>query len=118
NIEAGRTVTVLAYEEGRPIGDGSLHHNATDWTRHIGEIRLLIGSQARGRGLGRVLADEIYALAKILGLTMLTARMTFDQQAAIGIFRRLGFQREAVLTDYVITPDGQTRDLLVATRRL
>jgi RimJ/RimL family protein N-acetyltransferase len=49
---------------------------------------------------------------------MLSARMTLDQVAAQAVFRRLGFQREAVLWDYVITQDGRTRNLLVATKHL
>ena len=118
DIRKGTTTTVLAFSNGAIIGDGSMHHHRAQWTRHIGEIRLLIGAGGRGQGLGRILADEIYAIANILGLRMLTAQMTFDQQAAISIFRRLGFQREAVLTDYVMDADGNARDLLVATRRL
>ncbi len=118
DIRRGTTTTILAFNNGVVIGDGSVHHHRAQWTRHIGEIRLLIGAGGRGQGLGRILADEIYALANILGLRMLTAQMTFDQQAAISIFRRLGFQREAVLTDYVMDAEGNARDLLVATRRL
>ncbi len=118
DIRRGSTTTILAFNNGVVIGDGSVHHHRAQWTRHIGEIRLLIGAGGRGQGLGRILADEIYALANILGLRMLTAQMTFDQQAAISIFRRLGFQREAVLTDYVMDAEGNARDLLVATRRL
>ena len=53
-----------------------------------------------------------------IGLRLLTARMTLDQSAAQAVFRQLGFRREAVLWDYAITPDGRTRDLLVATKRL
>ena len=118
DIRRGTTTTVLAFNNGKIIGDGSLHHHRAQWTRHIGEIRLLIGAGGRGQGMGRILADEIYAIANVLGLRMLTAQMTFDQQAAISIFRRLGFQREAVLTDYVMDAAGNARDLLVATRRL
>lgn len=118
DIRKGTTTTVLASSNGVIVGDGSMHHHGAQWTRHIGEIRLLIGAGGRGQGLGRILADEIYAIANILGLRMLTAQMTFDQQAAISIFRRLGFQREAVLTDYVMDAAGNSRDLLVATRRL
>ena len=73
---------------------------------------------ARRRGIARILADEIDAIASELGLQLLTARMTLDQTAAQAVFRRLGFQREAVLWDYVITPDGKTRNVLVATKRL
>ena len=114
DIRKGSTTTILAFSDGEVIGDGSVHHHRAQWTRHIGEIRLLIGAGGRGQGLGRILADEIHAVAGILGLRMLTAQMTFDQQAAISIFRRLGFQREAVLTDYVMDTEGNCRDLLVA----
>lgn len=117
-IEAGRTITVLACEGATVVGEGDLRHNATDWRRHIGEIRMLLSPAWRGKGLGRVLAEEIYALAGGLNLQMLTAQMTLDQAAAQAIFRRLGFQREAVLWDYVIDAEGKTHDLLVATRRL
>ena len=118
DIRNGSTTTILAFKDDQIIGDGSVHHHRAQWTRHIGEIRLLIGAGGRGQGLGRILAEEIHSLAGILGLRMLTAQMTFDQQAAISIFRRLGFQREAVLTDYVMDAEGNCRDLLVATRRL
>ena len=117
-IEAGRTTTVLAFVDNRLVGEGTLLHNATTWTRHLGEIRLLITPERQGQGLGRLLAGEIEAIAQTLGLRILTARMTLDQAAAQAVFRRLGFQREAVLFDYVIDAEGRTRDLLVATKHL
>ena len=117
-IAAGRTVTVLACEDDRVLGEGTLLHNEARWTRHLGEIRIQISPEARRQGLARVLAGEIDAIARQLGLQLLTARMTLDQSAAQAVFRQLGFQREAVLWDYSITPDGQTRDVLVATKRL
>ena len=117
-VEARRTFTVLGFDGDELLGEGDLHYNAADWTRHLGEIRLLLSPKARGRGLGRVLAEEIYAIAQQLKLELLTARMVLDQAAAQSVFRRLGFQREAVLWDYVIDADGKTHDLLIATRRL
>ncbi len=118
SIRAGRTVTVLAREDEKVVGEATLLHNEATWTRHLGEIRIQISPRARRLGLARLLAGEIDAIAKHLGLQLLTARMTLDQSAAQAVFRQLGFQREAVLWDYSITPDGQTRDVLVATKRL
>ena len=118
SIKAQRTVTVLATSADQVLGEATLLHNATSWTRHLGEIRIQISPTARRRGLARLLANEIDSIAKQLGLQLLSARMTLDQQAAQAVFRRLGFQREAVLWDYVITPDGRTRNVLVATKRL
>jgi len=117
-IESGSTYTVLGFDGDQLLGEGDLHYNAADWTRHLGEIRLLLSPLSRGRGLGRIIAEEIYAIAQLLELQLLTARMVLDQSAAQSVFRRLGFQREAVLWDYVIDADGKTHDLLIATRRL
>jgi RimJ/RimL family protein N-acetyltransferase len=118
SIRDHRTLTALAVHDGQVLGEASLFYNTTSWTRHLGELRIQIAPIARRRGLARILADEIDANASELGLQLLTVRMTLDQTAAQAVFRRLGFQREAVLWDYVITPDGKTRNVLVATKRL
>ena len=117
-IEAGRTETVLALDGEAVAGEASLLHNRTSWTRHLGEIRLQVAPPHRRRGLARLLVDEVEWIARTLSLQMLTARMTLDQTAAQSFFRQIGFQREAVLWDYVMTADGKTRNLLVATKRL
>lgn len=117
-IAAGQTITVLAKQNGGVVGEATLLHNEANWTRHLGEIRIQIAPVARRRGLARLLAEEIDAIGTQLGLQLLTARMTLDQAAAQAVFRQLGFQREAVLWDYAITPDGKTRNVLVATKRL
>ena len=118
SIKVGRTITVLARQNGVVLGEATLLHNEASWTRHLGEIRIQISPVARRRGLARLLAEEIDAIGNQLGLQLLTARMTLDQSAAQAVFRQLGFQREAVLWDYAITPDGKTRNVLVATKRL
>ena len=117
-IKQGRTVTVLALKNAQVVGEGTLLHNATSWTRHLGELRIQISPSVRRQGLARLLANEIEAIAREFHLQLLTARMTLDQSEAQSVFSRLGFQREAVLWDYAMTPDGKTRNVLVATKRL
>ena len=63
--------------------------------------------------MGRILADEIYAVSRSLGLRKLSAQMTLDQAGARATFERLGFRPEALLTDWVMDAKGRTRDLLV-----
>lgn len=117
-IETGRTETVLALDGDSVAGEASLLHNRTSWTRHLGEIRLQVAPPHRRRGVARLLTGEVEWIARTLDLRMLTARMTLDQTAAQSFFRSIGYQREAVLWDYVMTADGRTRNLLVATKRL
>ena len=118
DVDAHRTFSVLAFDGDQLIGDASLHHNPATWSRHLGEVRLVIGSEGRGHGIGRLLMEELNTIGRLLGLEMLTAQVPFDQQTAMTVFRQLGYEREAVLADYVIATDGITRDLLIATYRL
>jgi RimJ/RimL family protein N-acetyltransferase len=112
-ITSGRTTTILAEADGTIAGYTSLHHNEVLWNRHVGEIRVIVGQEYRKRKLGRRLTDEVFALARSLGLRKITAQMTPDQRGARATFERLGFQPEALLGDYVIDRDGRTRDLLI-----
>ncbi len=113
NVEIGRTVTVLAERGGELVGYGSLNINVAFWTRHVGEIRVLVSPDYRKLGLGRRLAYEVFAIAKDLGLQKMLARMTPDQKGARATLERLGFTAEALLHDFVLDREGKTRDLLI-----
>jgi len=111
--QTGRLRTILVEEGGRLVGHGTLGHNELVWTRHLGEIQLLISPEMRGLGLGTLLAHEVFALAREQGLQKVVARMAAEQKGAIQVFERLGFRPEALLADYVIDRQGRTHDLIV-----
>jgi RimJ/RimL family protein N-acetyltransferase len=113
NLAADRTISVLAEAGGDLAGYASLHYNQVTWQRHLGEIRIQVGSRYRSQGLGRALAGEIFAVARDLGLRKIVAQMTADQKGAIATFERLGFQPEALLQDFVMDRAGRTRDRVV-----
>ncbi|HVN26876.1 MAG TPA: GNAT family N-acetyltransferase, partial [Candidatus Binataceae bacterium] len=115
NIQNGSTLTLIAEVDGELAGYASLHQDQARWTRRIGEIRVNTSPRFRGSGLGRRLTTEVFDLAKSLGLKKITAQMTPDQAAARAAFERLGFQVEAVLTDWVEDRNGRPRDLLIMT---
>ncbi len=114
NIREGRTTTVAAMQPDGLIGGyASVHHNDTMWNRHVGELRVIVGSDYRRLGLGRRLTDEVFAIARDIGLQKLTAQMTPDQKGARATFERLGFRAEALLADFVVDREGKARDLLI-----
>ena len=113
NLKKGRTITVMAESGGELLGYASLHHNEVLWTRHVGEIRVLLKPELRGFGLGKALANEVFAIAKDLGLQKVMVQMTTDQRGARGMVESLGFRPEALLADFVIGRDGRTYDLLI-----
>jgi RimJ/RimL family protein N-acetyltransferase len=113
NIEQGRTITILAYDVETLAGWVSLHHNEVLWTRHVGEIRTIIGADYRNIRLGSRLVEEMFEVAKDLGLKKITAQMTADQRGARASFERVGFHPEALLADHVIDAEGRTHDMLI-----
>lgn len=111
-IEKGSWYTILVESDGRLVGHGSLMRTEQIWSRHLGEIILLLSRGARGKGLGNILAGEIFAKAEDWGLMKIVARMAADQKGAIQVFEKLGFNAEALLADYVIDRNDRTHDLI------
>lgn len=113
DIKTGQIKTVLAEAGGKLVGHGTLIHNALQWTRHLGEIVLLLSPDYRSIGLGSLMATELFSIARELGLQKIVARMASEQQGAFRVLERLSFRAEALLGDYVIDRQGRTHDLIV-----
>lgn len=118
NLERERTITVLALEGEQVIGYCSLDHSRILWTRHLGEMRLLVGPGFRGKGIGGELAQQVFGLAQELQLQKLVVQMMSTQRSAQNIFHHLGFIPEALLHDWVIDRHGRTHDLLILSREV
>ena len=76
-------------------------------------MRLVVDHKIRGKGLGRALAQECFALALGLGIEKLIAYMTVDQQGAIAVFEELGFHAEALLREHVQDRNGTRHDVVM-----
>jgi L-amino acid N-acyltransferase YncA len=107
-----KVFTVLAEVEQNLLAYGSLRCGRMAWTRHLGEVRIMVSPQARGRGLGKVLGKEVFAVAHDLGLRRLIVRLTSAQIPARYLFQHLGFHIEALLAECVIDEQGQPQDLI------
>ncbi len=112
-VAEGQIHSLVALENGRVVGCTAVVRDEFGWSPHVGELRVLLATEIRGAGLGRVLAHECFALALGLGLEKLTAQMTIDQTGAIALFEELGFRGEALLKHHVRGRDGKTHDIVI-----
>jgi RimJ/RimL family protein N-acetyltransferase len=112
-IERGDITSLLAWRRGVVVGCGTLVKDSHSWSPHVGEIRMVVSLDVRGKGVGRALSQETFALALASGLEKLSVQMTVDQQAAIALFESLGFKAEALLRDHVRDAGGQKHDIVV-----
>lgn len=118
NLKKDHTTSVLAVREDEIAGYGSLHHHQHYWTRHHGEIRLMVNPEMRGLGLGRVLASEVLALAMDLELKRLVVNIAADQPRVRHMFEDLGYQAVALLPEWVTDRDEKTSDLIIMSTEL
>ncbi len=101
NIDLDRNLPLLAFMDGKIVGDATLHQQHGGWKRHIGRVSVLVLPKYRGRGLARALVSEIVDLARDLGLKKVEAEFIGDQEAAIKMFALLGFSNLVRLENYV-----------------
>ena len=97
----------------RIVGSAALVRDPLGWSGHVGEVRVLVATAARGQGVGRALLSEIIRLAEHHRLAKLTARMTPDQIAAIELFESYGFRGEALLKDQAMDRQGRLHDIVI-----
>jgi len=108
--DAGRTIAVD--DDDQVVGALAVVP-LVGWSSHVGEVRLVVDPEHRGRGIGRRLARQAVLDAVDMGLGKLVVEVISDQAPLIAMFRGLGFEPEALLTDHVRDRSGQTRDLIV-----
>lgn len=113
NIDLERVIPIVAVKGDRIIGDATLHWAKFGWFRHVGEIRLVTHPDYRRKGLGVLLAKEIFFLALTLKLDKIVAMMAEDQHAAVRVFTLLGLEKEAVLPDHIMDHKGKKRNLVI-----
>jgi ribosomal protein S18 acetylase RimI-like enzyme len=106
------TARAVAVEGGEVIGYVAvvpLH----GWSSHVGEVRVIVDPERRGRGIGRALARHAVLEAVGLELRKMVVEVVADQEPTIAMFRSLGFDPEALLTDHVRDRSGALRDLMI-----
>lgn len=113
NLDYDAVLPVLAFSEGRVVGDATLHRNRTGWKQRVGTVRILIAPEFRHRGLGTAMIRELRHLGEKASLHYLLAEVIEEQQAAIRAFEKLGFERTVVLRNFVNDQRGKLHNLVV-----
>jgi RimJ/RimL family protein N-acetyltransferase len=112
-VGSGNLVSLVAIENDAIVGNATIVRDPYSWSPHVGELRVVVASSMRGRGLGRALTQECFALGLTLGLEKMVAQMTVDQKGALAVFETLGFRGEALLRDHVRDQHGTKHDIVM-----
>jgi len=114
----GGVFTLGAWRGGSLLGAVSCERDMRAKVLHIGHvIGMMVRSDERGRGVGRLLVDACIAEARRgVGIEMLTLTVTATNAGAVRLYERTGFVRYGSLPNAIKVGDGyHAKDLMVLT---
>ncbi len=97
------------------IATGALELSHDDWRKHHGELRFIVARDFQHKGIGLMLARELYNLAVENGVKKLVVKMMKKQKSAMNLVKKLGFSHEIVIPDYVTDKSEKLQDLVIMT---
>ena len=86
----------LALDGTRVVGGCDILSGDRETLRHRGELGMFVVPEWRGKGIGERLLTACLAKAKTNGITRVELEVRADNEPAIRLYRRVGFQDECV----------------------
>lgn len=118
HIDYGRNLPLVAVVDGQIVGDATLHQQLGGWKRHVGRVSVLVHPKHRGRGLGRLLVEEIVDIARNVGLERAEAEFLGEQEAGMKLYAMVGFSHLFKLEDHVKDMQAVNHDYVLMALNL
>jgi len=114
-IKTGKYKRLIALHENNVVADGTLELSSEEWRRRQGELRTIVKSPFRHKGLGTIMLRELYFLAAEENVDKAVVKFMRPQLAARNICMKLGFLEQTIIPDYVRDIKGKVQDMVVMT---
>ncbi len=114
--DSERQVTLVALHQDEVVGSANLEQYPRVRRSHCGAIGMGVAVAWQGRGLGtRLLAELLEVADNWMNLRRVELMVYTDNQPAIALYRKFGFEAEGELRDYAFR-DGVFADALSMAR--
>jgi RimJ/RimL family protein N-acetyltransferase len=100
--------TLVAIAAGEVVGVLSISESAFGF----GEIGMMVAADRRGRGVGTALVAAAIDWARSRGLHKLVLGVFPQNQAAVGLYRKVGFVEEGRRARHIRRANGELWDLI------
>ena len=100
-VAPGRGAFVVARRDGQPIGCGAIRRIDAS----TGELkRMYVAPESRGLGVGKLLLQALEQEGRRLGLERVVLETGIRQEAAIGLYRGMGYIQIPAWGEYIGSP--------------
>lgn len=111
-----RQVKLVALHQGEVIGNLGLEQNSRIRRAHCGSLGMGVAVGWQGKGVGSMLLAAALDVAdNWMNLRRVELTVYADNEAAIGLYRKFGFETEGLMRDYAVR-DGRWVDTLAMAR--
>lgn len=108
--------SLVACRDGKVLGQLGLDLRKNPRRRHAATLGLVVSESARRQGVGSALMTGALDLAeRWLAVRRIELEVYTDNAAAIGLYRRFGFEIEGTMRQYAFR-DGEWADVHVMSR--
>jgi ribosomal-protein-alanine N-acetyltransferase len=96
--------TALVATEARPDGGEAVIGFIVFWLVHdeVHVLNVAVAASARRRGVARLLMEEAAARGRAAGARLATLEVRRSNEAALTLYRRLGYRQVGVRTNYYV----------------
>jgi ribosomal protein S18 acetylase RimI-like enzyme len=105
----------VAVEDDRVLGWCDIVPKRHVTLRHVGALGMGVAAPHRARGIGKAMLQATIAGAAARGISRIELLVRADNEHAIALYRRFGFELEGRLRNYLIV-DGAAHDVLAMAR--
>lgn len=111
-----RAIKLVALHGDEVIGNIGLEQYARIRQRHVGAIGMGVATAWHGKGIGsKLLAAVLDVADNWMSLHRVELTVYFDNEPALGLYRKFGFETEGRLRDYAVR-DGAYVDAISMAR--
>ncbi|UCE66780.1 MAG: GNAT family N-acetyltransferase [Candidatus Zixiibacteriota bacterium] len=112
-MKFGKVIRLVAVIDDQIVADGALELETEEWEEHIAELRLIVSHQYQRKGLGMIMARELFSIAASKNVEEIVVKFMEPQVAAWKVVEKLGFHKDSILHDYAKDIDGVKHDLVL-----
>lgn len=99
-LAAPARTAVATGDDGAVLGTAKMHANYAGPGSHVASASFMVGSAARGRGVGRALVEDALAWARGAGFRAMQFNAVVDtNSAAVRLWESLGFDTIGVVPE-------------------
>lgn len=83
---------LLGFLDGEYVGNGSLMGNTSSRYRHRASMGIALYQKYTGMGIGRIMIERLIMAAKDKGMEQIELEVVVDNERAIALYKKLGFE--------------------------